>query len=223
MKHNLNETQSGDKYSTVLDLIEHPERYTPEMSAKLLADPDTREIYNILCKTCGTLHASGPSAHTDIDEEWKKFAKLHLGKHNRFTWKRNSAAAIAILTISSLTAIAIGIAMSTNLPVHSGDTTEDNNTPITQNRVTASHKETESDSITQLKSPVIFEDESLATILRTVAAQHSVSVTYLSSSTPELHLYYKYDPPLKLDDIVEQLNTFGQINIRIEGENLIVD
>lgn len=39
-----------DKYDIVLDLIEHPAEYTPEKIEEMLSDPETREIYNLLCK-----------------------------------------------------------------------------------------------------------------------------------------------------------------------------
>ena len=38
-----------------------------------------------------------------------------------------------------------------------------------------------------------------------------------------MHLFYKFDTRQPLDDIIEQLNTFDRIDIRKEGNTLIVE
>lgn len=50
-----------------------------------------------------------------------------------------------------------------------------------------------------------------------------MTVSYRTSEAAGLHLYYKLDPTLPLSEIVEQLNTFEQLNIRLDGETIIVD
>ena len=64
-----------DKYDIVLDLIEHPAKYTPERIPEILSDPEAREIYNLLCKTDSTLAAT--DAEVDVNAEWQKFSQRH--------------------------------------------------------------------------------------------------------------------------------------------------
>ena len=47
-----------DKYELVLDIVEHPEKYTSEQLAEIMSDPETREIYNLLCKTDSAIEAN---------------------------------------------------------------------------------------------------------------------------------------------------------------------
>lgn len=72
-------------------------------------------------------------------------------------------------------------------------------------------------------SSVLFEDAPLEEILNLVAEIHGVTVEYRTAETAQLHLYYKFDPNLPLRETVEQLNTFGQIDIRITGKKILVD
>ena len=46
-----------DKYDLVLDIVEHPEKYTSEQLAEIMSDPDTKEGYNMLCKVDSAIEA----------------------------------------------------------------------------------------------------------------------------------------------------------------------
>ena len=69
----------------------------------------------------------------------------------------------------------------------------------------------------------MFEDEPLEKIMKEVADAYGVKVKFNSKNAASLHLYYKFDPSLPLTEVVEQLNTFEQINIRHTGNILTID
>ena len=71
-----------DKYDLVLDIIEHSENYTSEQLAELLAEPETREIYNLLCKTDSAIEAYRT---IDVDAEWEDFAQKR-GRRPRLSY-----------------------------------------------------------------------------------------------------------------------------------------
>ena len=58
-----------DKYDLVLDIIEHPEKYTSEQLAEIMSEPETREIYNLLCKTESVIKGY---EEPDVSAEWEK-------------------------------------------------------------------------------------------------------------------------------------------------------
>ena len=72
-------------------------------------------------------------------------------------------------------------------------------------------------------TPVMFENEPLEKIMNEVAKTYRVEVKFKDENVASLHLYYKLDPSLTLNDVIEQLNTFEQINIRRNGNTLIID
>ncbi|MFA4087158.1 MAG: DUF4974 domain-containing protein, partial [Paramuribaculum intestinale] len=72
-------------------------------------------------------------------------------------------------------------------------------------------------------TPVMFENEPLEKIMKEVAGAYGVDVRFDNREAALLHLYYKFDPSLPLTEIVEQLNTFEQINIKHNGNILTID
>ncbi len=79
------------------------------------------------------------------------------------------------------------------------------------------------DTVRIAKEPVMFEDEPLETIMKEVAATYGVEVMLNNEETASLHLYYRLDPSQPINEVVEQLNTFERINIRQDGNILIID
>ena len=47
MKTQPDDSMGAGKYGLVLDIIEHPDKYTSEQLAEILTDPETREILPI--------------------------------------------------------------------------------------------------------------------------------------------------------------------------------
>lgn len=70
----------------------------------------------------------------------------------------------------------------------------------------------------------MFEDEPLEKIMKEVADAYGVEeIRFNNLEAAALHLYYKFDPSLPLNEVVEQLNTFEQINIKQNGNILTID
>ena len=89
-----------DKYDIVLDLVEHPDRYTPEQTAQVLSEPEVREICNLLSKTASACNASEDVADAEVDAEWRR-----LKPRPRLRWYGSRAASIAVFALSSLVAV----------------------------------------------------------------------------------------------------------------------
>ena len=70
---------------------------------------------------------------------------------------------------------------------------------------------------------MLFEDATLQAIMDEVAKTYRVQISFNDKDAAALHLYYKFDPALPLDEIIAQLNAFEQINITRNGDTLIID
>ena len=134
-------------------------------------------------------------------------------------------ASFAVIILSSVVALAVGIAVTISVV---DKKTEVNQVvkPLANAKMTA----TFSDTVTMSPDyratevyPVIFEDTSLEEILKAVSKHYDVSVEFKSQESAGIHLFYKLDTRQPLDDIIEQLNTFDRIDIRKEGNILIVE
>lgn len=215
-----------DKYDIVLDLIEHPAEYSPERIAEILSDHEAREVYNLLCKTASAFASTDDKA--DVDVEWLMFSRCHEKREFRFLWLGGRAASIAAIAFISITAVAIGIAVTVKTFEFTKRVTETVENQSVENVVSipqsiAKDSMEIAEGLVESNLTVLFEDASLEEILSRVAEVHGVRVEYKKPETAQLHLYYRFDPIIPLKETVEQLNTFEQINIRISGRKLIVD
>lgn len=211
-----------DKYDLVLDIIEHPDKYSSEQLAEIMSEPETREIYNLLCKTESAIK---DSEEPDVSSEWEKFSDSRLVRSRRvFSWFGNRAASIAAIVGSSIVAVAAGIAVTVSVIDHKSEPFAEN-TAVAPSAVAifTDTIATKCDTVNVYMTPVMFENEPLEKIMNEVAKTYRVEVKFKDENVASLHLYYKLDPSLTLNDVIEQLNTFEQINIRRNGNTLIID
>ena len=211
-----------DKYELLLDIVEHPEKYTSEQLAEIMSEPETREIYNLLCKTDSAI---GANEEIDVDAEWENFSEKHAFRPRRSKfWFGSRAASIAAIICTSIVAVAAGIAVTVAVIDHKPE-------PIAESMPTAPSTVTVSTATVTAKNntvkvsltPIMFEDEPLEKIMKQVAVVYGVEVKFSNADAASLHLYYKFDPSLPLHEVVEQLNTFEQINIKQNGNTLTID
>lgn len=59
-----------DNIDLLLDALEHPENYSDAEVEQILADPEAREVYDMLRKTADV---SAPVSEINLDEEWRRF------------------------------------------------------------------------------------------------------------------------------------------------------
>lgn len=212
-----------DRYELVFDIIEHPEKYTIDRLNEILSDPETREIYNIICKTDSAVEAA---TEINVNTEWEQFERKHnLRQHRSWMWVGSRAASIAMIVGSSLAAVAAGIAVTVAVMDHKSASTPDNGAEVAvTSKVPSAEILTEDTDTTNAKiAPIMFEDTPLESIMVTIAETYGVEVKFNNREAAELHLFYRLNPSLTLDEIISQLNTFERINIVRDGDTLIID
>lgn len=214
-----------DKYELVLDIIEHPDNYTSEQLQEIMSDSETRKIYILLCKIDSAIKV-GSDAGIDLDSEWNSFSKISNLRCRRPFFRFGSrAASISAIIFTSVVAVAAGIAVTMKV-LHRGAhpaATEEMETHISILASTADTIKLPTDTVRSVLTPVMFEDVPLETIMEKVTAVYDVKVKFHTPEVASLHLYYRLDPTLTLDEVVSQLNTFHQINIRQNGNILNID
>ena len=71
--------------------------------------------------------------------------------------------------------------------------------------------------------PLVYENVELQNILTPIAEHFHVSVTYQNDSARHIRLYLQLGENMSLDEIVELMNHFEKVNIRHEGNVLLVE
>ena len=253
MKHELSDINpqkmDSQKWDMLLDLLEHPEKYSETQKDELLGDEEVNELYQQLIETRQSLDFAKSKEKMkmpSIDAEWEKLKdemklkekqqkeKMSQNAETQQTAKlfplwspmRKVAAVAAVLVVSGITFAAI------HLVTRSLQPSDKNNTELV-----ASHKdsiqqvsapqesniEEKTDSASLAQLPLVYENAELQNILTPIAEHFHLQVTYQNESARHIRLFLQLEKNMNLNDIIELLNHFEKVNIRHEGQTLIVE
>lgn len=234
----------SQKWDMLLDLLEHPEMYSETQKDELLGDEEVNEFYLQLVETRQSLDFAKSKEKMkmpSIDAEWEKQKEEKQQKEemsqNAETqqtaklfplWSpmRKVAAVAAVLVVSGITFAAI------HLVTRSHQASDKHNTELVASRkdsiqqVSAPQKsniEEKTDSASLAQLPLVYENAELQNILTPIAGHFHLQVTYQNESARHIRLFLQLEKNMSLDDIIEQLNHFEKVNIRHEGQTLIVE
>lgn len=260
MKHELSDIDpqkmDSQKWDLLLDLLEHPEKYSETQKDELLGDEEVNELYQQLIETRQSLDFAKSKEEMkmpSIDAEWEKLKdvmklkdemKLKEEKQQKEEMSQNAetqqtaklfplwspmrkvAAVAAVLVVSGITFAAIHLVIRSHQP------SDKNNTELVASRkdsiqqVSAPQKsniEEKADSASLAQLPLVYENAELQNILTPIAGHFHLQVTYQNESARHIRLFLQLEKNMSLDDIIELMNHFEKVNIRHEGQTLIVE
>ena len=253
MKHELSDIDpqkmDSQKWDMLLDLLEHPEKYSETQKDELLGDEEVNELYQQLVETRQSLDFGKSKEEMkmpSIDAEWEKLKdEMKLKeKQQKDETKQNAekqqtamqlplwspmrkvAAVAAVLVVSGITFAAI------HLVTRSHQATDKNNTELVASQKDSiqqfsapqkSNIEEKTDSASLAQLPLVYENAELQNILTPIAGHFHLQVTYQNESARHIRLFLQLEKNMSLDDIIELLNHFEKVNIRHEGQTLIVE
>lgn len=253
MKHELSDIDpqkmDSQKWDLLLDLLKHPEKYSETQKDELLGDEEVNELYQQLIETRQSLDfakSKEEMKQPSIDAEWEKLKdemklkemqqKEEMNQNTEIQqtaklfplWSpmRKVAAVAAVLVISGITFAAI------HLVTRSHQASDKNNTELVAShkdsiqQVSAPQKsniEEKTDSASLAQLPLVYENAELQNILTPIAGHFHLQVTYQNESARHIRLFLQLEKNMSLDDIIELLNHFEKVNIRHEGQTLIVE
>ncbi len=259
MKHELSDIDpqkmDSQKWDMLLDLLEHPEKYSETQKDELLGDEEVNELYQQLIETRQSLDFAKSKEKMkmpSIDAEWEKLKdemklkekqqkeeKLQKEEMSQNAetlqtaklfplWSpmRKVAAVAAVLVVSGITFAAI------HLVTRSHQASDKHNIELVAShkdsiqQVSAPQKsniEEKADSASLAQLPLVYENAELQNILTPIARHFHLQVTYQNESARHIRLFLQLEKNMSLDDIIELMNHFEKVNIRHEGQTLIVE
>ena len=260
MKHELSDIDpqkmDSQKWDLLLDLLEHPEKYSETQKDELLGGEEVNELYQQLVETRQSQDFAKSKEEMkmpSIDAEWEKLKdemklkeemnlkeemqqkeEMNQNAETQQTAKlfplwspmRKVAAVAAVLVVSGITFAAI------HLVTRSHQASDKNNTELVASRkdsiqqVAAPQKsniEEKTDSASLAQLPLVYENAELQNILTPIAEHFHLQVTYQNESARHIRLFLQLEKNMSLDDIIELMNHFEKVNIRHEGQTLIVE
>lgn len=216
-----------DNIDRLLDALEHPEKYSDAEVEQILADPEAREVYDILRKTADV---SAPVPEINIDDEWRRFeAKQPKRRPVILRWlsfmASRNAAAVVIALVGTLAVVAatIGVThyfIADNELAQTEQTEPQKRTNIANANVAPTG--TIPSETTPLPETIVFKGENLERILADIAEYYGATVKFNQDAAKSLKLYFEWNQSLPLNEVVEQLNNFEQIDITLTDKVLTV-
>lgn len=246
----------SQKWDLLLDLLEHPEKYSETQKDELLGDEEVNELYQQLIETRQSLDFAKSKEGMkmpSIDAEWEKLKdemklkekkQLKEEKQQKEEMSQNAetqqtaklfplwspmrkvAAVAAVLVVSGITFAAI------HLVTRSHQASDKHNIELVAShkdsiqQVSAPQKsniEEKTDSASLAQLPLVYENAELQNILTPIAGHFHLQVTYQNESARHIRLFLQLEKNMSLDDIIELMNHFEKVNIRHEGQTLIVE
>ena len=234
----------SQKWDMLLDLLEHPEKYSETQKDELLGDEEVNELYQQLVETRQSLDFAKSKEKMkmpSIDAEWEKLKEEKQQKEemsqNAETqqtaklfslWSpmRKVAAVAAVLVVSGITFAAIHLVTRSHQPSDNSNTELVASQKDSIQQVSAPQKsniEEKTDSASLAQLPLVYENAELQNILTPIAGHFHLQVTYQNESARHIRLFLQLEKNMSLDAIIELLNHFEKVNIRHEGQTLIVE
>lgn len=248
MKHELSDIDpqkmDSQKWDMLLDLLEHPEKYSETQKDELLGDEEVNELYQQLVETRQSLDFAKskegmnmPSIDAErekLKEEKQQKEEMNQNAETQQTAKlfplwspmRKVAAVAAVLVVSGITFAAIHLVTRSHQPSDNSNTELVASQKDSIQQVSAPQKpniEEKTDSASLAQLPLVYENAELQNILTPIAGHFHLQVTYQNESARHIRLFLQLEKNMSLDDIIELLNHFEKVNIRHEGQTLIVE
>ena len=204
----------------LLKMTERPQDYTDEELQKLMSDPEMREYYELMVSAEAGFALRKEKNHGDRSRDSAgqnhgpvpMILPMILSIGNRFM--RIAAMFIGVLMLS-------GIAFAAYRLVVGGDSESPTQDVRTAN--SAHQAGTLQQTQTDPTSIRTFENAELQQILQELSDYYHVSVEYRNEQSRHIRLYTKWDTAAPLQQIIELLNGFEKVSVRLIDNQIIAE
>ena len=159
----------------------------------------------------------------DVDEAWQQFeseefttALPTMRFHSLL--RKMAASFVGLLLVSGVAFAAIHIVrqyQETEVPQTAGTMAEANSSLFTLN------SSLPADTIVKSGS-VVFDNVTLDSIAKDIATYHHLDMDFQNNQTSQLRFYFVWNQEESLQEVIEKLNMFEQVNLAVENGKLIV-
>lgn len=193
-----------DKTERIIDLVEHPDRYTEDDIEQLLNDEDSRRLYQTVMETREAFileNALSPNTH-------------HLSPLRQI-----AAVFIGLLLVSGIALAAVNIVRSNKLAAPKPQTEQ-----VAEQQRGSAPKDTATEkSAAKPRIHKTFENVTLETMLSEMADYYGLSVSYADTGAKVLRLYYEWDSQKPVEQVVKDLNQFENVNLTLRDKTITVE
>lgn len=204
----------------LLKMTERPQDYTDEELQRLMSDPEMREYYELMVSAEAGFALRKEKNHGDRSRDSAgqnhgpvpMILPMILFLGNRFM--RIAAMFIVVLMLSGIAfaAYRLVVGIDDKSPIQEVRTANP-----TQQAGTLQQAQTNPASIRT------FENAELQQILKELSDYYHVSVEYRNEQSRHIRLYTKWDTAAPLQQIIELLNGFEKVSVRLIDNQIIAE
>ena len=221
-----------DKFEKILDMIDHQEKYTDDEIREMLRDEECRKLYQTMQEVDSAL-LKHQVTEADVDEAWEKFSEEHhleesaetipMQPATRFSWRKIAASVAGFILVSGIAFAAIHTYIrKSQEPMPIAENAEQGAVDDSVKNDTA---KVTTPSAAKVEKPAIhktFENVAFGRMMAEIAAYYDLQVKFESDEAKSLRLYYEWDSHTKIEDVIQELNQFENVDIALQGNEIIV-
>ena len=190
----------------LLRMVERPQDYSDEEIMKLVSDPEMKAYYELMVSA-----EAGFALKRSEEPKVYTRAKLY-SLSSRFL--KVAAVFIGVILLSGIAFAAYRYVVGEGLSV-GGDL----ESPTQEVRISSSPQQVQ----TETESVRTFENAELQQILQELSDYYHVGLEFHTEQSRHIRLYTKWDTTAPLQQIIELLNGFEKVNVRLIDNQIIAE
>ena len=216
--------ERDEKIQLLLDMQEHPERFSEQALQTMLDDPEVRELMEATAQLKQAMISeelkvkSEESATADI--EWQRFAQTHLTEQKQErSWLKIAATFIGILMMSGIAFAAIHIIR------HVSNAGGEPQKPIRETTIANPHQLPADTLKTDSIPPKVvrYDEATLEQILTDMADYYGLTLKWKSEEAKTLRLFYIWNKQQSAVEAIRSMNSFERIRLELSDSILTAD
>ena len=211
--------ERDEKIQLLLDMQEHPERFSEQALQTMLDDPEVRELMEATAQLKQAMMSDENNVN-DVDAEWQRFAQTHLTEQKQErSWLKIAATFIGILMMSGIVFAAIHIIR------HVSNVGVESHPPIQETTIANPHQLPADTLKTDSIPPKVvrYDEATLEKILTDMANYYGLSLIWKSEDAKTLRLFYVWNRQLSASESTKQLNNFERFHLELNDSIITVE
>ena len=211
--------ERDEKIQLLLDMQEHPERFSEQALQTMLNDPEMRELMEATAQLKQAMMSDENNVN-DVDAEWQRFAQTHLTEQKQErSWLKIAATFIGILMMSGIAFAAIHIIR------HVSNAGGEPQKPIQETTITNPHQLPADTLKTDSIPPKVvrYDEATLEKILTDMADYYGLTLIWKSEDAKTLRLFYIWNKQQSAVEAIRSMNSFERIRLELSDSILTAD
>lgn len=206
-----------DKLEILLDMTEHPDRYTEDEIKELLADEDMRKHYQMMVWLRESQDPSRPPREgeekTSSSMGRAEKAPFLTDGRGRGLYRKIAAAFAGAILMAGLLFAAVRPFLNSLSEAENASSAGDEAPSLTEGQ---------GEGLLQ-EGPVVFQDAPLDSILTVVARHYGKTVQFRNEEARTMRLIMTWQPTDSLSSLIGRLNLFEGLQLTLQADTLIVE